>query len=328
MMTNTAPCLNHIPMFWKAMKDAGLASENPPIDDGDIHRFTVEGDKSGSDNGWYILHGDGLPAGVFGSWRTDESHKWLAKAEKQLTPNERKAHSERMETVRKQRAEEQAKRHTEAASKCVELWGKAAPNVKVDHPYLLSKQVKAFGLRQLNNVLLIPLRSSEGKLDSLQFIQPDGSKTFKSGGAVTGRYHSIGDLTPKLYICEGYATGATIHEATGCGVAVAFNAGNLKAVAEVLQNKHTDTELVIAADNDAGNETNTGIIKAQEVAKKLGIAWTYPELNGEKCDFNDLCAASGLGEVTRQIEANLSLHGADGQPEQGLSDDAEIDRLA
>ena len=30
-----------------------------------------------------------------------------------------------------------------------------------------------------------------------------------------------------LFIVEGYATGATVHEATGHAVAVAFDAGNL-----------------------------------------------------------------------------------------------------
>ena len=53
-MTDTAPYLNHVNLFWEAMKGAGLASESPPIDDGAIHRFTVEGDKPGSNNGWFI----------------------------------------------------------------------------------------------------------------------------------------------------------------------------------------------------------------------------------------------------------------------------------
>ncbi len=76
------------------------------------------------------------------------------------------------------------------------------------------------------------MRDTDGKTWSMQTIAPDGAKRFTPGGRVRGCYYSIGKPAGVLVVAEGFATGASIHEATGCAVAVAFNAGNLKAVAE------------------------------------------------------------------------------------------------
>jgi putative DNA primase/helicase len=73
------------------------------------------------------------------------------------------------------------------------------------------------------------------ELHSLQFIGPEGDKRFLSGGRVSGCYLLIGKPDVTLCIAEGYATGASIHEAAGCAVAVAFNAGNLLPVARTLR---------------------------------------------------------------------------------------------
>ena len=61
--------------FRAAMTDAGLVYTDSLIADGKIKRFHVEGDRPGSQNGWYIFHGDGIPAGAFGSWKNGEWHK-------------------------------------------------------------------------------------------------------------------------------------------------------------------------------------------------------------------------------------------------------------
>jgi hypothetical protein len=71
-------------------------------------------------------------------------------------------------------------------------------------------------------LLVLPLRDINGELHSLQFIAPDNrfdgkrNKTFPGGGRVAGCCFTLAD-TPNgaLVVCEGYATGASIHEATG-----------------------------------------------------------------------------------------------------------------
>ena len=59
---------------------------------------------------------------------------------------------------------------------------------------------------------------------------PDGSKKFAGGGEVKGNVFLIGCEAHELpgletiILCEGYATGASIYEATGLPVAVVFSA--------------------------------------------------------------------------------------------------------
>ena len=108
-----------------------------------------------------------------------------------------------------------------------------------------------------------------------------------------------------LCVCEGFATGASVHEVTGHAVVVAFNAGNLKPVAEAIRTKHATLDIVIVADNDVrpdGGE-NTGIMKATEAAAAVGAKLAVPELDGTKCDFNDLHNARGLDAVRNCLEA-------------------------
>lgn len=77
-------------------------------------------------------------------------------------------------------------------------------------------------------------------LHTLQFILPDGSKRFLSGGRISGCYYAMGRPAGVLLLCEGYATGATLHQATGHAVAVAFNCGNLPVVARALRAKFSN----------------------------------------------------------------------------------------
>ena len=133
--------------------------------------------------------------------------------------------------MRRERKAEEIRCHTEAANTGAAI-GKEAQPATDKHPYLSRKRVKAHGVRIHDGALLIPLRDGAA-LHSLQFINADGQKRFLTGGRVAGCYFSIGN--PKgaaaLCIAEGFATGATIFEATNYPVAVAFNAGNLDPVA-------------------------------------------------------------------------------------------------
>jgi putative DNA primase/helicase len=80
------------------------------------------------------------------------------------------------------------------------------------------KQVRPHGeLRQWCGKLVIPLCDDSGELRSLQFIGADGSKLFLSGGRVSGCFFTLPDTgTGALIVAEGYATAASIFEATGC----------------------------------------------------------------------------------------------------------------
>jgi putative DNA primase/helicase len=150
------------------------------------------------------------------------------------------------------------------------------------------------------------MRDVSGILHSLQVIDPEGGKRFQYGGRVKGCYHGIGKPDRLLVVCEGYATGASIYEATGQAVAVAFNAGNLLAVAEALHQKYPNLQLVIAADDDWQTDKNPGMTNAMEAARTVGGLLAKPKFNSQRglndSDFNDLYRLYGAQAVRECIE--------------------------
>ena len=270
--------------FKSALDAADLSTTDKITADGKLHRFTIQGDKPGSKNGWYVLYGDGLPAGSFGSWKTGFKGTWCAKAENTLTVSEREEFRRRMDTARKAREAEEQARKAEAARKALAIW-KASPPAPDNHPYLVKKRVRNHGLRLHKTSLIIPMRDSYGILHSLQFIDAEGNKRFLAGGRKKGCYFPIGSPLESLCIAEGYATAASVHESTGLPVAVAFDAGNLESVARSLRAKFPEIEITLCADNDEQTPGNPGLTKAREAAAACGALLAVPPIAG---DFNDL----------------------------------------
>ena len=146
------------------------------------------------------------------------------------------------------------------------------------------------------------MRDTAGALHSLQTITSEGDKRFHPGGRVKGCYHAIGGKPCNLLvITEGYATGASIHEATGLPVAVSFNAGNIGPVAVALHKDYADLMLVMAADDDHLTPGNPGLTAAKQAALAVGeivVVPQFPTHRPEKAtDFNDLAALAGLSAV-------------------------------
>jgi putative DNA primase/helicase len=242
--------------FKAAMLNAGVTPPDVIEADGKRHRFDADGRK-GKKTGWYTLHLDGTPAGNFGCWRTlPEGVNWCSKSRDSMTDGERQAHRQRIAALQAQREQEAKERQTEAKTECAKLWDVSRPCLDGEHPYLVKKGVKPYGLHVMGSGqalrLLVPMRVGP-ELVSLQFIDAAGQKRFKTGGQVQGAYCGIGkpqsqDAT--VIVCEGYATGASLFESTGQAVAVAFNAGNLIAVAQALRAKLPHAKIIVAADND------------------------------------------------------------------------------
>lgn len=276
-------------------RDALAATFGPldwlPIPDGQIHRFHVPGDRAGSRNGWYVLYLDGLACGAFGSWKASGSSTWSSR--RPADHLEAQLVAQRIEQARRQREAEQHQRQQVAAAEAMGLWTVAEPAAP-DHPYLTRKGCQPHGLRQLGDVLLVPLYLGR-VLVNLQRIYPDSGKRFLPGGRVTGCYSPIGRLEPgaRLYLCEGWATGATIHEYNGAAVACAMNAGNLFAAGDRLRRAYPDSPLIVAGDDDRQTEGNPGRTAAERAAADLGAyGVVFPPWSGEEplslSDFNDL----------------------------------------
>src|ERR1019366_8915900 len=139
-----------------------------------------------------------------------------------------------------------------------------------------------------DGALIVRLPDSARELQSLQFISGVGEKRFLPGGAVAGCYFAIvgsGDKNKDvIVISEGFATGASCHEATGRPVAIAFDASNLLKVATAVLGKFPAAQIIIAADNDVGSGRNTGLEEAQSAAAAVYGLVAVPELDGRKCD--------------------------------------------
>ena len=206
--------------FLDAIASAGPTPPEDIIDDGKIHRFSSNG-KPRDESGWYVLHSDGVAAGAFGCWREGFTQNWCSKSTTEMTQAEREAHQNRVQAMKAQRDSEQAQRNESAAVDATSQF-KAATTC-TSHPYLTTKGIQSHGIRQEGDNLLIPMRDAAGKLHSLQTITLDGDKRFLFGGRIKGCYHPIGKIKSgelivkdgKLIVCEGYATGASIFEATG-----------------------------------------------------------------------------------------------------------------
>ncbi|MDD3801454.1 MAG: toprim domain-containing protein [Desulfuromonas thiophila] len=258
-----------------AMAAAGIDPANAPmVADGRLRRFHLSGDSRESKNGYLTLfnNGDGSYGASYGSWKLGIRKKWHSgKPQRELTTAEKRAYAQMMEQRRRLQADEQRQRHAAAAEKARRLWQQAKP-AAADHPYLIRKQVKPLGLRQLGEALVVPLHNAEGHLTGVQFITPDGGKRFLSGTEVAGCYHAIGG-PPKnvVLLAEGFATGATLHEATSYPVAICFSAGNLLPVAVALRKKYPTTHMVICSDADP-----VGRAAAQEAAEAVNGCWIEP----------------------------------------------------
>ena len=264
-----------------AMRAAGLAPAKD-LDlqpDGRLVRYRVEGDKAGSRNGWVVLHGGPISAGAFGSWRTGESKTWHEQTARQQTPAERAELQRLVRAMQQARAIEQEAVHAAARAKAARLWSTAHPATNA-HPYLRTKNVHAYGIRQLRNMLVVPARDAHGQLHTLQFIGPDGSKRFLTGGRIRGCYFAIGKPFHTLMLAEGLATGSTLHAATGEAVAICFNCGNLEPVARALRDKFPRLRLVVCADNDQHTPGNPGVTHAKAAARAGGGLVAVPSFEG------------------------------------------------
>jgi putative DNA primase/helicase len=282
-----------VDQFRQAMDNAGIESPGEIAADGALHRFTVSGDKARSDNGWYVLHADDPAAGAFGCWKRQISETWSGKPYQTMTPADKAAYAAKMEAVKRAREDERERIQAECRAWCSNTWEKS-PDATNDHPYLKRKGVNAYGLKSFMDSLLVPVQDMVGTIHGLQFIAPDGTKKFKTGTNKRGHFYGIGRAKgDTLLIAEGYATAASLHRFTDYPVLVAFDAGNLKPVAEAVRAKCPYLKIIICADDDRWTPGNPGLTKASEAARAVNGLLAIPPFPEPRTieqgtDFNDL----------------------------------------
>lgn len=270
-----------------AMIRAGLRAPDVIVMDGHLHRFASGGKGKpghGDKSGWYVVYGDGVPAGAFGCWRAGMEVTWKADVGRQLTMQEHLAQTRRLEEAKARRDAERQKAQEVAANSVEYIWSNglgAAP----DHPYLQRKGIGPNGARVTGDGrLMVPLFNEAGQIISLQYIDANSDKKFHPGGQSKDAYWWIGALEDghTIYLAEGFATAASIHEATGQPVIVSYSAGNLAFAAGMIRKLFAHKTAVLVADNDANG---TGQKAAEEARALHGIRVVIPPMVGDANDF-------------------------------------------
>ena len=290
-------------------------SLDPPeiIWDGKFHRFKTEHSPH-KKNGWYKAFTDRKGA-TFGEWGKTDTIHWQSERREKVDASTRKRWA-----LEKKEREAKRKAQRQAAVKALRQRWKDAKTAVSKHPYIVAKKIKgATGLKVDGKELLVPMRDSQGILQDLQQIQPDGAK-FNTKYAdpvgcrmVIGRKAHIDNPERPIYIVEGWATGWAIHTVTGAMVVVAFNTEGLMPVAESIQSQHPKAHIVIAGDNDRSSVIERGLTKipnpgvwyARRAAEKLGVDCAFPDfkdLADEPTDFHDLYVREGKAAVEKWLD--------------------------
>jgi putative DNA primase/helicase len=133
-----------------------------------------------------------------------------------------------------------------------------------------------------------------------QTISPDGTKRFDKSMQTDSCFAVLnGPIEGTVYLCEGYATAASVVAATGCPAIHCLSASNLPKVVPILAKMAPNAKLVIAADND-----KPGL----DAANQTGLPWTAPSQTG--ADWNDRHQAVGAETVKAELTRNLKQPGA------------------
>lgn len=274
---------------------------------GEIHRFAHDGKK---DLGWLIAWEnlrvkDGRPYlyCVFGNWREDTRHEFSTIS---MRPEDKRVLKERFAKTKPKidsERDQKQRDHQQEVKRRYDLSDRDGNTT-----YLERKGLQGlFGARRSGDTLLIPMFNVEGDYRGLQTIKGDGKKHFEWGSQKKAAFFRIDGEGPVTYICEGFATGATINMVSGSPVLVAFDKGNLVAVAEAYMAKHSDAELYVCGDDDRQKELegkpNAGRLAATKAAMVCRTAPIFPvfSIEGRGSDFNDLYIYEGEDAVSRSL---------------------------
>lgn len=315
--------LTPVEEFAQVLREAGfvLPDNGLPEMDGKRHRVAAEGDKAGSKSGVYQGFMDGRPAGWYQNHRASEGKvNWTSTGAYQYDPAESIKQRALAAQKRWDREIKSQNDYARIAKTLAGQWSKmpAAPD---SHAYLSRKSVPAASGVKLDKYdnLVIPLRNTAGELRTLQYIKPDGTKNLKKDAEKTGNFFVVGgELSPQLPIlyAEGYATAASLHQATGIPVVMTVDAGNMVTVSRNLKALYPDTAHIILGEDDFTKTDNKGLNKAREAAAAIDGTYIIPQFTeseraqafagtGSFSDFNDIHSSRGLDAVCDQLSPVL-----------------------
>lgn len=298
------------PTLADAFARAGLPFPGEP-EPGRLLRFSTTPKRRDDKAGWLRLFPDGDGA-AFGCWRGGESFSWQRSEENAPPPSEseRAAIRAKAESLRREAEAEREREYQTAAEQARTIWEAAKP-LPSDFAYLNEKGIKPHLARLApDGRMMVPVRGPDREIQSLQFIAADGEKRFHPGGRMAGGWCLLGAVRPDgpVLLAEGFATAASLREATGFPVFIAFTAGNLGAIAAKLKEWHADHPRLICGDDDRATPGNPGRLKASAAADATGAMLVFPRFAPGRAgtDFNDMHQAEGAEAVHQVIDEALS----------------------
>lgn len=320
--------------------DHGLEPAQP-LTFGKLTRCKTTQDKGKEKNGWYVIHehrtekNETLIFGSFGDWRSGDSNKIKVKAGR-MSQEERDVMRARQEEGKRRAAEIAANAARRAANRASALFNRMPETGR--SAYLERKQIVGRGVRYAprSGAVLVPMSNVRDQIVGLQVIypekQPDTGRDksyWPYGMSKEGAFHLIGPYPEPgepVLVCEGYATGASLHMATSLTVIIAFDAGNLSVVAKAMRERYPGRALIVCRDDDwktkrpNGEPWNPGEEKGCNAALIVGGQVVGPVFSGKReikwTDFNDLHCAEGLDAVRRQVLAVVKPPAAGGWKDQ------------
>lgn len=283
------------------------------IPDGEIRRFK----RTASDkhlDAWYAAYenhtskGDTFYVYVGGDWR-EPGRIIKILSNQELSINDKKIIDSQIQDTKFQIEIEKEQLKKQCEVECQTIWAESGEFT--DTEYTIKKKIKGdFKVKTKGKVVMVPVKTIDDKLVGLQKIYPDGKKFFHPGTAKKGSFHLIGPhINGETYICEGFATGASIHMATGKPVVVAFDAGNLVHVAKAVRSKFKETKIIICGDDDKWTKDNPGKTFAEKAAQEVKGSVVFPKFSVDiegHTDFNDLHTSEGLDRLEEELSSGVA----------------------
>ncbi|MGC4139582.1 DUF5710 domain-containing protein [Escherichia coli] len=302
--------------FRQVLENAGLVLEKDPEMDGEIHRVPTRDDRRGTQSGAYKAYLDGRPSGWYRDYRSADNSPttWTFSRAENIDPLARlhlKASAQQNRDEKERNLQQQYNKQAGYARSYLNGLPQATA-----HEYLTRKGIRAAPGVRLNNKneLVIPFSNGRGEIRSYQRIPVTGGKDARilKGSEKSGNWFAFG--TPEngrpLLFAEGYATAASLHEATGLPVLMTIDADNMINVAKNARKIWTDSPFVFCADNDHQRKINKGVSSAKKAAASthgevIIPAFTEAEKAQGLTDFNDLDASRGRDAFQHVMNAQL-----------------------
>lgn len=255
------------------------------------------------------LHSKGV--GTIGDWHDLEGSKivysFFDRNDQELSEEEREALEKEARELGAKAKEEMERTWKAKAEECFEEFRKL-PKMETPQGYFARKGFDTISgdIRVKGDTAIVPFYDEEGLISTLQYIEANSKKRWKSKAKKRGTFFPIGLekaedreqlFQKRVYLCEGVATGLSVFLATGTPTVVAGDAGNFIHVAKLFPNS------TIVADHDI--PSHTGEEKARATGRPY-IVMKDPENPMVSFDADDFRRVHGLKALGDFINANCT----------------------